>query len=129
MSRTLEYFGGVIRFLNPTVRLEVRPPNSEITVEAFGDIEIAGTTFSSLIAEDDNSMYYLDASTNQISLQPFLSSFSASVVPAQLQPILNFAVRDFRMVLPLDSTLQQLFLSGSPVIAGYSVVDLFATIY
>ena len=135
LSRTLEYFGGVIRILNPTVQLEVRPPNSQIAVDAFGDIEIAGTTFSLLISEDDDSMYYLDASTNQISLQPLLSNFSASVVPAQLQPIagslpfLNFAVRDFRMVLPLDSTLQQIFLSGTPVISGYSVVDLSAAIY
>ena len=87
----------VLQARNLSLRLVIES-SFELSVTFSGFLLLAGTTFSVLIAEDDNSVYYLDASTNQISLQPLLSSFSASVVPAQLQPIagslpfLNFAI-------------------------------------
>ena len=43
-------------------------------------------------------------------------------------PFLNFGVKDFSMVLPLKTQNSQIYLSGSPSIAGYKLVRMYATI-
>ena len=134
LKKTLRYFRGLIQVMNPTVRLEIKQPKSEVTMEANGFVTIAGTKFSVLITKGDDGKYYLDASAKKISFGPLLTSFRTSILPPQLKsltrslPFLNFGVKDFRIVLPFDKQHPQVYLSGKPVIAGYSPLKISAVI-
>ena len=134
LKKTLKYFGGLIQVMNPTVRLEIKQPKREVTMEANGYVIIAGTKFSVLITKGDDGKYYLDASAKKISFGPLLTSFRTSILPPQLKsltrslPFLNFGVKDFRIVLPFDKQRPRVYLSGKPVIAGYSPLKISAVI-
>ncbi len=131
LKKTLSYFRGLIQVMNPTVRLEIKQPN-EVTMEANGYVTIAGTKFSVLITKGDDGKYYLDAFAKKISFGSVLKSFKTSFLPPQLSslasslPFLNFRVKDFRIVLPFDRQRPRVYLSGKPVIAGYSLVKISA---
>ncbi len=132
LKNTLQFFGGVIQVRNPTVSLQIKQPKSKVTMEANGYVTIAGTKFSVLIAKGGDGKYYLDAFAKKISFGPLLTSFRTSVLPPQLKslarslPFFNFGVKDFRIISHFSS--KQVYLSGKPVIAGYSAVKISAVI-
>ena len=133
VSKTLSYFGNIIQMSNPTVRLEVSPQTSKVKLQASGEISISSVHFSVLIAYHQNT-YFLNAHTEEFSISSILSTFSAKALPTQLQeisgslPFLNFAIKDFNMIMPLKADMTQIFFSGTPVIAGYTTVSMSATV-
>ena len=136
LGNTVEIFNGLIQITSPLVSLEVSLPDNDVSVEIRqGSIVLGEVDFSFSITEDTNENYILSANTDYISLLSILSSFSAKLLPVHLQqiiqsvPLLNSGIRDLSMVVPLDAAFQQVFLSGKPVIAGFSLVDMSATIF
>ncbi len=133
LTKTLKYFGGLLQISHPSMRLDVEPKKADVSVRASGKLVLANTNFLVSIARV-NRKYYLTASTHSISMSNILSSFSAKVLPSQMQslvgklPFLNFGVEDFNMLLPLNTQNSEIFLSGSPSIAGYKLVRMHATI-
>ncbi len=133
LQKTLNYFNGVIKIMNPTVRIEISP--KEVSLEANGDITLSGTKFSVRIAKNDNGIYYLDASSARIPIGSLLHSFHTKFVPPQFNsltgsmPMLkNFAVKNFRIVLVFDKKTPQVYLSGKPEISGYSPLKISAAL-
>ena len=135
-SKTLSYFNGFLQLSDPTIVLNVSPLDGYhgITFEASGKITFASVEFTFMISMDKQHKFYLDATTPHISTSSLLSSFSAKLLPDILQPIakslpfLNFGINDFHMVLPLGAPSSQIFLSGKPEIAGYTIIDMSATV-
>ena len=137
LGNTVQLFNGLIQITSPTVSLEVSLPSNDVSVDfRHGSMVLGDISFSFSVTKDASQKYSLKACTNFMSLQSILSSFSAKLLPNQLQqvieslPLLNsVGIRDLSMVVPLDAAFQQVFLTGTPEIAGFSLVEMSATIF
>ena len=131
---TLHYFHRLLEVENPMITLEVSLPSGDVALEVSGDITIAGTEFTINIAQGEGNKYVLEAFSDSIMFSLMISAFAARLLPVQLEaiasslPFLNFDIKDASLVLPLETGFSQIFLSGKPVIAGFTIIHMSATI-
>ena len=130
----LNLFGGLIRISAPSIALNVSLNNSNVAVEVRNGVFVFASVEFEFQITQQNGKYTLNANCENIQLSSLVAGFSAKLLPAVLQPLtqtlnfLNFEIVDFSMVLPLDANFSQVFLSGKPTIAGYTVVCMTATV-
>ncbi len=134
----INLFGGLITISLPSIVLHVPLTGSnavEVEVKR-GQFDFGSVTFDFQINKESNGKYVFDASCDYIPLSSLVTGFSAKLLPDELQPLtqrlsfLNFGIGEFNMEIPLDSTVSNstVFLSGKPVIAGYTVVCMTAVV-
>ena len=122
---TLSYFNGYLTIINPalSVNADLLEPK-KTNIETSGAIRIGKGYYSVTISKDADN-YILKASFKKIPVSEFITTFSASVLPSELQQrvknFIQFSIENAKLSFPLGSAKLQVHLSGKAVVYGYRV--------
>ncbi len=129
----IDLFGGQIRLSLPSIMLHVPLTNSndmEVKVKT-GQFSFGSVDFDFQINKESDGKYVFDANCDYMPLSSLVTGFSAKILPKNMQPprnFLSFGIKKFNMEFPLESGVSKMFLSGKPVIAGYTVTCMTAVV-
>ncbi len=125
----LAFFNGLLEITNANINLCLSKQPTKVRMEVSGEMSVGSTDFSVQLFLDDSENYVIQASANGIPISDALSQFQANVLPPELNllfsniPFVHFYLRNPRLTYHLSSVLQQIQISGTPVVAGYRIVS------
>ncbi len=134
--QTLSYFSDVLVIHQPsmTIYAGLKSPKT-VSVELDGKIEIGGNDYSMDISRDPTiNKYVVTIQIDYVPVSSLTEELGAEALPEDLSALtygtgfLDFEVRELRLQFPLASQPQQIYMSGIPVISGFTAPRLSAVV-
>ena len=130
---TLRFFYDLLRIDNPLPTLNVS--GLDVQLNIFGDLSISGVDLSTAISLNTAlNDYCLAASVDVLPITSLISQLILDILPAELNsiqdslPFFSFSINNARLDYCLSPSSRQIQLAGTPVISGYSTVDMASVI-
>ena len=127
---TFRYFDGLLSIRD--VMVVVVLEGQDVSLEFLGKVDIGGMTMLAGVEQNADDKYQFFATGERLPLSGIASQLHAMALPDELSfltdSLPSISIRDPTLTYVLDSNPQQVQIGGTPVIAGFSTIQMNAVI-